>query len=223
MHFSVPELRNRWMRICHAFDEPGLARVVSSGCCYDNIIKTLRELPPRKREKLTREFFEVFPNGKRLGRTAAAVISLDFSKRAPLKQLVEPVSSHLQGLGMESAPVVEVDSEKARDVSMNADWVEAYGGYLHGVRRPGGPMARFLREVVNAAMLSVPRTDVGVLAAWMPRDMVLNLVWEATDGKSSPWDFLVEVVTLGWVPVGLSDDGAFLVSRLNEGGPDRGR
>ena len=219
MQFRAFELRSQLMRVCHQLGEPQAARVALVGCCYGNIIKHLRGLPSQKRELLTREFFKPFPNGERLGKTAAAVVSLDFSRPSPLRKLTKAVTLHLQGLGLEPALVEEVRPGEPRD--MNPGWADAYKEYRRKVHRPSGPLAMFLHEAVDAAILSLPRTSVGVLSAWELRDLVLTVVWGIAAGANSPWDLLAEVMTAGWVPVGLSVDGAFLVSRLNEGGPDR--
>ena len=214
------ELRNRWMRVSHRRGEPEVARAAAVDGCYDGVVASLRRLTPEKRRRLVQDFFESFTNGRKLGLLAAGLIVLDFNQRAPLQKLVQPVTDHLEKLGLEAAPMKEVVPRGKRE--LDPDWADAYAEYQRQAP-PEGPLVEFLRQSVSTALAAVPRTVGGIRAVrTVPRGLLVRRVWGLVGEQASPWDPLAEVVLAGWVPVGLSVDREFLVAPLDERGADRG-
>lgn len=219
MQLSEHQLRERWMVICHRHEEAAGARAARANVCYSGILRHVRGVEPTKRDAMVQEFFELFPNGDQLAKAANLALRLDFEHPAPLEQVVGFVNRHLGELGLGTAVAEEVSwtAERGR---LSAAWVDKYRAYREAESLLPGAVGRILRDLVEAAFVGTVRTPVGTAALHEPRYMVLRLLWDLADDVATPWDQLASVVLRGWMPLGLSDEGTFLVARLPERAPE---
>ncbi len=197
--FTPSGLRNHWMLVNHRKGEPSAARLAGVDECYPGIIAYVQGMNPGQRKQVLRGFFEPFLNGKKLGNLAARLMSVDFEEPDKIQKLVKPVVAHLEGLGLEPALVVEFVPGESQ---LDGDWVDGYRNFQLELHQPAGEVAAFLHRVINLLGMGTAS-----------RDMVLALAWGTADDTVSAWGHLGEIVLLGWEPLGLAEDGSFLVRR----------
>ncbi len=199
VRFTPSGFRNHWMRVSHRKGEPSAARLAAVAECYPGIIAYVQGMNPGQRKRVLRGFFEPFPNGKKLGSLAAELASVDFGKPAPIQRLVGSITAHLEGLDRPPAVAAEFVSG---ELPLVGDWADSYRDFQLRMRRPAGEVAVFLHRVINLLGMGTAS-----------RDLVLELAWGTAEGDVSAWGHLGEIVLLGWEPMGLAEDGSFLVRR----------
>jgi hypothetical protein len=192
------------------------AQRVAQMCCWNNVVVDLQRLPDEQRLAMLTDFFSVYPTG---GAEIAAVLNKLgttplFVPNQPLAKVVVPISTWAEKLGVELGGVDQVAWGPQR--TLGQGWQDIHLKLRRTLSAEEAGDTYLLRlDDILVAVVAVQRDRqdrVGRLALQDIKLIAQRALWDLVLEQDSGWGHLLEVVFMGFWPVGLTADNRFVIT-----------